>query len=98
MINKIIIKIKKCVVKSFNVNYTPVNVPAFFDGNPSAPHPVAITCTIHLKELEYMLSNDWGGKDGPSVDLEYIGDRIGGPVGDVFNKLSELLEATTAKV
>jgi hypothetical protein len=50
---------KKCVVKSFNINYTPVNVPAFFDGNPDAPHPVAITCTINLKELEYMLSNDW---------------------------------------
>jgi hypothetical protein len=56
-----IIKMKKCVVKSFNINYTPVNVPAFFDGNPDAPHPVAITCTINLKELEYMLSNDWGG-------------------------------------
>ena len=64
-----IIRMKKCVVKSFNVNYTPVNVPAFFNefddqGNrvtPTAPHPVAVTCTIQLKELEYMLSNDWGG-------------------------------------
>ena len=62
-----IIRMKKCVVKSFNVNYTPANVPAFFhefddQGNrlkPTAPYPVAVTCTIQLKELEYMLANDW---------------------------------------
>lgn len=75
-----IIKIKKCVVKSFNVSYTPANVPAFFDGNPNAPHPVAITCTIQLKELEYMLSNDWEPKEsedyGPSVDADYIVSRL----------------------
>lgn len=94
-----IIRIKKCVVKSFNVSYTPANVPAFFDGNPTAPHPVAVTCTIQLKELEYMLSNDWGGSDGPSVDLKYLLDRLSrvpglGPVAD---KLSDLLNGITAE-
>ena len=89
-----IIKMKKCVVKSFNVNYTPVNVPAFFDGNPDAPHPVAITCTMHLKEIEYMLSNDWEENSyGPKIDLQYFFDRLPGVFGE---KAREVFDAINA--
>ena len=88
-----IIKMKKCVVKSFNVNYTPVNVPAFFDQfdsegrrlDPTAPHPVAISCTIQLKEIEYMLSNDWI-KDGEEGEFapELDGFKVVGEIYTAF--------------
>lgn len=64
-----IIKIKKCVIKSFNVNYTPTNVPAFFDSKDAGnfPHPVATNITITLQEIEYMLADDWGGGTGTGL-------------------------------
>lgn len=56
-----IIKMKKCMMSAVNVNYAPSNVPAFFGGQ---AHPVAISLTIQLREIEYMMSHDWGGGVG----------------------------------
>lgn len=56
-----IIKMKKCMMQAVNVNYAPSNVPAFFGGK---YHPVAIGLTINLREIEYMMSHDWGGTPG----------------------------------
>jgi len=56
-----IIKMKKCMMSSVNANYAPSNVPAFFGGQ---AHPVAIGLTIQLREIEYMMSHDWGGNKG----------------------------------
>jgi len=58
-----IIKVKKCMMGSVNVNYTPSNVPAFFNDG-GEYHPVAISLSINFKEIEYMLSGDWGGNYG----------------------------------
>lgn len=56
-----IIKMKKCMMSAVNANYAPSNVPAFFGGK---AHPVAIGLTIQLREIEYMMSHDWGGNKG----------------------------------
>lgn len=69
-----IIKMKKCMMASVNVNYAPSNVPAFFGGE---SHPVAISLSIQLKEIEYMMSHDWGGrKPGVSGSEEDFGTKI----------------------
>lgn len=56
-----IIKMKRTMMSAVNVNYAPSNVPAFFGGD---SHPVAIGLSISLREIEYMLSSDWGGTSG----------------------------------
>ena len=48
-------------MQAVNVNFAPSNVPAFFGGK---YHPVAIGLTINLREIEYMMSHDWGGTAG----------------------------------
>lgn len=52
-----IIKYKKCVMQNVNVNYNPFGTPAFFEGTNL---PVSYQLTISFKEIEYMLSDDWG--------------------------------------
>lgn len=71
--NKSIIKMKKCMMSSVNVNYAPSNVPAFFGGQ---AHPVAIGLTIQLRETEYMMSHDWGGNKG-GADAVKLKTEIG---------------------
>lgn len=64
-----IIKMKRCFMSSVNVNYAPANTPAFFEGTNL---PVAIQISISFKEVEYMLSNDFGGTEGggdPAAEL-----------------------------
>jgi hypothetical protein len=55
-----IIKHKKCVMKSVNINYAPAGSPGFFH---ETNGPVAVNIDIMFKEIEYMLSNDWGGSE-----------------------------------
>ena len=52
-----IIRIKKCVMGSVNVDYNPSNVPGFFADTNA---PVAIKLSIGFSEIEYLLSDDWG--------------------------------------
>lgn len=59
-----IIRIKKCMMNSVNVDYNPSNMPGFFKGTNS---PVAIRLSISFTETEYMLSSDWGGDTGFSL-------------------------------
>lgn len=68
-----IIRIKKCVMSSVNVNYTPSNVPAFFH---DSKHAVAVQISINFKELEYMLSSDWGGGGGAQSVSELLGNVV----------------------
>jgi hypothetical protein len=85
------IRIKKCVVKSFNTNYTPSNVPAFFEGEGS--YAVAVNVSITLQEIEYMLANDWiDDKDGfgPEVGLERLGSTLSAGAQLVEKGLSEV--------
>jgi len=62
--DKSIIRIKKCMMQSVNVDYNPSNIPGFFKGTNS---PVAIRLTISFTETEYMLSSDWGGDTGGDI-------------------------------
>lgn len=71
--DKSIIKIKKCVMSSVNANYTPANAPAFFEGTKA---PVATQLSISFKEIEYMLSGDYGGSTGTGL-LDTIGEAFG---------------------
>lgn len=63
-----IIRMKRTMMSAVNVNYAPSNVPSFFGGD---SHPVAIGLSISLREIEYMLSEDWGGKGGGQSADEY---------------------------
>lgn len=72
--NNSIIKMKKCMMSAVNVNYAPSNVPAFFGSKDS--YPVAISLSIQLKEIEYMMSHDWGGSDKGNFSLEDIKNKI----------------------
>lgn len=74
--DKSIIRIKHCFMSSVNANYTPSNVPAFFEGT---NEPVALSLSITFKEMEYFLSSDYGGGEGASEDL--AGSRLEGAVG-----------------
>jgi len=78
-----IIKMKKCVIASVNTNYNPSNVPAFFH---DTKEPVATQLTINFKEIEYMLSNDYGGGLGGAEEevLKSIGERGTATVNEVF--------------
>lgn len=56
-----IIKIKKCFIASVNVNYSPSGQAAFFAGD---KRPVAVQLSLSLKEIEYMMGEDYGGSSG----------------------------------
>jgi hypothetical protein len=68
-----IIKMKPAFMSAVNVNYTSGNMPAFFSGWNN--EPVVIQLTITFKEVEYFLSNDYGGRNG-------------GAIGDIFEEIA----------
>lgn len=57
-----IIKMKRAFMASVNVNYTAGSAPAFFAGYNN--EPVVVQLSINFKEVEYFLSNDYGGRNG----------------------------------
>jgi hypothetical protein len=82
--NNSIIRMKRCVIDRVAVNYAPNNVPAFFQGTML---PVAIRLEISLRELEYMMSEDYmeGGVGGDEANaarstrsLEFFGATVVG--------------------
>jgi hypothetical protein len=58
-----IIKLKRCVMNNVSVDYNVSNIPGFFAGNKK---PVSVRLSIGFSEIEYMLSNDWGGPESKS--------------------------------
>jgi hypothetical protein len=83
-----IIKIKKCMMQSVNVNYAPSNVPAFFKEDATTGtkyRPVAVSISINFKEIEYMLSGDWGGKFADTTLLGEIDQAIEGATSTMGN-------------
>ena len=63
-----IIRMKRAFMSSVNVNYTAGSAPAFFSGFNN--EPVVVQLSINFKEIEYFLSNDFGGRNGGgSADL-----------------------------
>lgn len=57
------IRLKRCVIERVAVNYAPSNIPAFFEGT---KQPVATQVEITLKELEYMMSEDFTSERRPA--------------------------------
>lgn len=79
-----IIKMKTCVISNVSVNYAPGNIPAFFEGTRL---PTVIQLSISLREIEYMLGNDYDKRD------------ISSPIGDFLtNALKALPEILTPPV
>jgi hypothetical protein len=76
-----IIRIKKCMIASVNVNYNPSNVPGFFHGS---HQPIMTTISMNFKEIEYMLSDDW------SDDWEAAANGDRGSASGLGNKLNSL--------
>jgi len=62
-----ILRYKKCVMNSVDVDYNPSNVPGFFKEGDA---PVAIRLSIGFDEIEYMLSGDWESTLGGSTVIE----------------------------
>jgi hypothetical protein len=71
-----ILRYKKCVMNSVDVDYNPSNVPGFFKEGDA---PVAIRVSIGFDEIEYMLSGDWESTLGGSTAVEdtVIGAVVG---------------------
>lgn len=69
--NPDILDFKRSMIQSVNVNYSPNGIPAFFRGT---REPVFIGLSISFLEIEYFLSNDFGGANGTGLnrDLEEI--------------------------
>lgn len=95
-----IIRMKKCVITEIGVNYSPNGIPAFFEGTEM---PVSIQLTIGLRELEYILSEDYvdASDDGKfwrenrvkgalaaAVGGAIIGSNLGGGAGAAVGALA----------
>ena len=85
-----IIRYKKCFISSVNVDYTPSNVPAFFQGSKL---PVAIRLSLGFSEIEFMLANDWmegsnNWRHSGSETLESLGGRLFNNVKSGFNDVA----------
>ena len=76
-----IIKMKRAFMASVNVNYTAGSAPAFFAGGHN--EPVVVQLSINFKEIEYFLSNDFGGENGGGAIDIY------GAVLDIAGSLTE---------
>lgn len=75
-----IIRMKRAFMASVNVNYTSGTAPAFFSGFNN--EPVVVQISINFKEIEYFLSNDYGGVNGGgAVD-------VWGAAGTLVNRLT----------
>jgi hypothetical protein len=62
-----ITQFKKCAIVQVQVNYAGEQHPSFY--RDSAGAPTVITLTLTLKEVEYVLSKDYGGNDtGATVE------------------------------
>lgn len=59
-------KMKKCVINGVTIDYAPNGVPQFFAGTKA---PTFIEFTVSLQEIEYFLSEDFGGESGNGVNL-----------------------------
>jgi len=85
-----IIKHKKCVIKNVNVNYAPAGAPGFFH---ETNGPVAVNIDITFKEIEYMLSNDWGGIKAN----ESFGSAVGSTISSAVSAVTEALGSATQR-
>lgn len=83
--DKSIIKIKKCFMTNVDVDYTPGNLPAFYEGTHA---PAVARLSIEFQEIEYMLSNDWDesavGKSGSLEVFQSALGETGGFLKDAF--------------
>jgi hypothetical protein len=89
-----IIKIKKCMMQSVNVNYAPSNVPAFFKEDAETKtkyRPVAVSISINFKEIEYMLSGDWEGKFADTTLLGTVAEEVTSAVTNTIVDTAKLL-------
>lgn len=67
-----IIRLKKCMIQDVFVSYNAFGTPSFFEGTEL---PTSYQVSIAFKEVEYMLSNDWGG--GRESVIENLNSGIG---------------------
>jgi len=89
-----IIRIKKCVMSNVSVQYNPSNVPAFF----VSEDPVVVRIDIAFKEIEYILSNDWGGEVGDIVVVDQIKEIAGKAIDSALTAGSNAIDAIRGTV
>lgn len=69
-----IVKHKKMMIKSVNVQYSPNGIPSFFAGTKL---PTFVGLSISLHEIEYFTSQDYGGKErGLSPDAKAFIEKL----------------------
>jgi hypothetical protein len=71
---------KKSMITAVNTHYSPNGIPAFFKGT---REPVFIGLSIQFAEIEYLLSEDFGGEGGTGLnaDIEDIISSISSQLG-----------------
>lgn len=66
---------KKCMIDSVNVNYNPMNSPAFFAKTTA---PAMIQITVNLREIEYFTADDFGGSGSDLSGVNAFKQLTGG--------------------
>lgn len=80
------IKYKKAMLRTVNVNYSSNGIPSFFQGT---KEPTFIQLSMTFVELEYFLSEDFGGATGKGVNGQFVDAGQGLP-GATTDALADL--------
>lgn len=88
------IKYKKAMLRTVNVNYSSNGIPSFFQGT---KEPTFIQLSITFVELEYFLSEDFGGATGKDVNDQFVDAGAGLPAATA-EALSDLAQGAVGVI
>lgn len=91
------IKMKKCFMTDVEADYTPGNLPAFFEGTKA---PAVVRLTIQLQEVEYMMANDWDESakvttTSPEIFAKAVGKSIEGASNTLSRSYDDAVDQVT---
>ena len=78
---------KGCAVTNITINNAPNGVPTFFEGTNA---PTSIEFSLFLREIEYFLSEDFGGVGGTADLKDYLNEDIINGAGAIAETATEI--------
>lgn len=90
-----VIPYKRAMVTNVGINYAANGIPSFFEGT---NEPVFISMSISFTELEYFLSEDFGGDTAKGLNTDFldVGKKLLGKMKEASSEgLSDLAEFAT---
>lgn len=79
-------RIKRCVISNITADYAPVGAPTFFK---DTRDPTFIRVNMTLKEIEFFVSSDWGGKNGDGTFDKRVEEGLTGAFNTVKDAMSK---------